>query len=138
MWLPVQIQGAMQNQPPHAAFMASFILEVDQFILTPLTTAALDAKDHETPQEKLVFNVTTPPAEGYITHLDDHTKPVTSFTWLDLHEMKVAYQPPNGSQSHRRNYEVLDCYEVECRKTKSYKIHQSPKLIKTYCTTEKK
>lgn len=98
----------MQNQPPHAAFMASFILEVDQFILTPLTTAALDAKDHETPQEKLVFNVTTPPAEGYITHLDDHTKPVTSFTWLDLHEMKVAYQPPNGSQSHRRNYEVLE------------------------------
>lgn len=107
VWLPVLIQGAMQNQPPHAAFMASFILEVDQFILTPLTTATLDAKDHETPQERLVFNITVKPAEGYITHLDDHTKPVSSFTWLDLHEMKVAYQPPNSSQSHRRNYEVL-------------------------------
>ncbi|XP_070764752.1 FRAS1-related extracellular matrix protein 1b [Enoplosus armatus] len=106
VWLPVLIHGAMQNQPPQAAFMASFILEVDQFILTPLTTAALDAKDHETPQERLVFEVTVPPAEGYITHLDDHTKPITSFTWLDLHEMKVAYQPPNSSQSHRRNYEV--------------------------------
>uniref|UniRef100_A0A3Q3W4W6 Calx-beta domain-containing protein n=1 Tax=Mola mola TaxID=94237 RepID=A0A3Q3W4W6_MOLML len=106
VWLPVLIQGAMQNQPPKAAFMASFILEVDQFILTPLTTAALDAKDNETPQERLVFNVTAPPAEGYITHLDDHTKPITSFTWLDLHEMKVAYQPPNSSQPHRRNYEV--------------------------------
>ena len=98
----------MQNQPPQAAFMASFILEVDQFILTPLTTAALDANDHETPQERLVFNVTVPPPEGYVTHLDDHTKPVGSFTWLDLHEMKVAYQPPNGTQSHRRNYEVLE------------------------------
>lgn len=97
----------MQNQPPQAAFMASFILEVDQFILTPLTTATLDAKDHETPQERLVFNVTAPPAAGYIAHMDDHTKPITSFTWLDLHEMKVAYQPPNSSQSHRRNYEVL-------------------------------
>lgn len=107
VWLPVLIHGAMQNQPPQAAFMASFILEVDQFILTPLTTAALDAKDHETPQERLVFNVTAPPAEGYITHLDDHTKPITSFTWLDLHEMKVAYQPPNSSQSQRRNHEVL-------------------------------
>ncbi|XP_074492745.1 FRAS1-related extracellular matrix protein 1b isoform X1 [Sebastes fasciatus] len=106
VWLPVLIHGAMQNQPPQAAFMASFILEVDQFILTPLTTASLDAKDHETPQERLVFNMTVPPAEGYVTHLDDHTKPVTSFTWLDLHEMKVAYQPPNSSQSHRRNYEV--------------------------------
>ncbi|XP_034438389.1 FRAS1-related extracellular matrix protein 1-like isoform X1 [Hippoglossus hippoglossus] len=106
VWLPVLIHGAMQNQPPQAAFMASFILEVDQFILTPLTTAALDANDHETPQERLVFNVTVPPPEGYVTHLDDHTKPVGSFTWQDLHEMKVAYQPPNGSQSHRRNYEV--------------------------------
>uniref|UniRef100_A0A667XBE3 Fras1 related extracellular matrix 1b n=1 Tax=Myripristis murdjan TaxID=586833 RepID=A0A667XBE3_9TELE len=106
LWLPVLIHGAMQNQPPQAAFMASFILEVDQFILTPLTTAALDATDHETPQERLVFNVTVPPAEGYITHLDDHTKPSGSFTWLDLHEMKVAYQPPNSSLAHRRNYEV--------------------------------
>ncbi|KAM3876288.1 FRAS1-related extracellular matrix protein 1b [Diretmus argenteus] len=106
VWLPVLIHGAMQNQPPQAAFMASFILEVDQFILTPLTTAALDAKDHESPQERLIFNVTTPPAEGYITLLDDHTKPSRSFTWLDLHEMKVAYQPPNSSHSHRRNYEV--------------------------------
>uniref|UniRef100_A0A3Q1GPG1 Fras1 related extracellular matrix 1b n=1 Tax=Acanthochromis polyacanthus TaxID=80966 RepID=A0A3Q1GPG1_9TELE len=106
VWLPVLIHGAMQNQPPHAAFMASFILEVDQFILTPLTTAALDADDHETPREKLVFNVTEPPADGYITHLDDHTRPVQSFTWTDLNDMKVAYQPPNSSLTHRRNYQV--------------------------------
>ncbi|XP_038570885.1 FRAS1-related extracellular matrix protein 1b isoform X2 [Micropterus salmoides] len=106
VWLPVLIHGAIQNQPPQAAFMASFILEVDQFILTPLTIATIDAKDHETQQERLVFNITAPPTDGYVTHLDDHTKPIRSFTWLDLHEMKVAYQPPNSSQSHRRNYEV--------------------------------
>ncbi|TWW58387.1 FRAS1-related extracellular matrix protein 1 [Takifugu flavidus] len=106
LWLPVLIHGAVQNQPPQATFMASLILEVDQFILTPLTTATLDAKDGETPQERLVFNVTAPPVRGYITHLDDHTKPISSFTWLDLHEMKVAYQPPNNSQPQRGNYEV--------------------------------
>uniref|UniRef100_A0A673XNC9 Fras1 related extracellular matrix 1b n=1 Tax=Salmo trutta TaxID=8032 RepID=A0A673XNC9_SALTR len=106
VWLPVLIHGAMQNQPPQAAFMASFILEVDQFILTPLTTAALDAKDGETPQERLVFNVTKPPAQGYIAHLDDHTKTCHSFIWQDLHEMKIAYQPPNSSHTGRRNYEV--------------------------------
>ncbi|KAM6922004.1 FRAS1-related extracellular matrix protein 1b [Xenentodon cancila] len=106
VWLPVLIHGAVQNQPPQPAFMASFLLEVDQFILTPLTTAALDATDAETPQERLVFNVTVPPEEGYITHLDDHTKPAWSFTWGDLHDMKVAYQPPNCSHNHRRNYEV--------------------------------
>ncbi|KAG5275412.1 hypothetical protein AALO_G00120010 [Alosa alosa] len=106
VWLPVLIHGAMANHPPNAAFMSMFILEVDQFILTPMTTAALDAKDHETPQARLVFNVTKPPADGYITHLDDHTKTVGSFSWQDLNEMKIAYQPPNSSVSGRRNYEV--------------------------------
>lgn len=106
VWLPILIQGAMPNQPPKAAFMSMFILEVDQFILTPMSTAALDANDHETPQARLVFNVTKPPSEGYITHLDDHTKPVGSFSWRDLNEMKIAYQPPNSSVTERRNYEV--------------------------------
>ncbi|KAA0712127.1 FRAS1-related extracellular matrix protein 1 [Triplophysa tibetana] len=106
IWLPVLIQGAMQNQPPHAAFMSMFILEVDQFILTPMTTAALDAKDDETPQAQLIFNVTKPPVEGYIINLDDHTKIASSFSWQDLNEMKIAYQPPNSSHTARRNYEV--------------------------------
>ncbi|KAL1251392.1 hypothetical protein QQF64_019188 [Cirrhinus molitorella] len=106
IWIPVLIQGAMQNQPPNAAFMSTFILEVDQFILTPMTTAALDAKDDETPQAQLIFNMTKPPAEGYITHLDDHTKTAFSFSWQDLNDMKIAYQPPNSSHTARRNYEV--------------------------------
>ncbi|MCJ8737701.1 hypothetical protein PDJAM_G00027100, partial [Pangasius djambal] len=106
VWLPVLIHGAMQNQPPHAAFMSMFILEVDQFILTPMTTAVLDAKDDETPQAQLVFNMTKPPAEGYITHLDDHTKAVFSFSWQDLNDMKIAYQPPNSSHTSRKNIEV--------------------------------
>ncbi|XP_015232054.1 PREDICTED: FRAS1-related extracellular matrix protein 1-like [Cyprinodon variegatus] len=105
-WLPVLINGAVPNQPPKASFMASFILEVDLFILTPFSTAALDATDSETPQNQLVFNVMVPPADGYITHLEDHTKPIRSFTWLDLHDMKVAYQPPNSSQSIRQNLQV--------------------------------
>ncbi|XP_034738010.1 FRAS1-related extracellular matrix protein 1b, partial [Etheostoma cragini] len=107
VWLPVLIQGALPNQAPAASFMASSILDVDQFVLTPLSTAALDAADAETPRDQLIFNVTAPPAAGYVTHLDDHTKPVSSFTWRDLHDMKVAYQPPSSSsQSQRRNYQV--------------------------------
>ncbi|MGH0158379.1 UNVERIFIED_CONTAM: hypothetical protein FKN15_035475 [Acipenser sinensis] len=105
-WIPVKIWGAIQNQQPRGAFMSMFILEVDQFILTPLSTASLDAEDDETPQSRLVFSVTKPPDEGYITHLDDHTKPVSSFSWQDLYEMKIAYQPPNGSHRGRRNFEV--------------------------------
>uniref|UniRef100_A0A4W4GI01 C-type lectin domain-containing protein n=1 Tax=Electrophorus electricus TaxID=8005 RepID=A0A4W4GI01_ELEEL len=106
VWLPVLIHGAMPNQPPRAAFMSTLVLEVDQFILTPVTTATLDATDEESPHTRLAFNVTRPPAEGYITHLDDHTKAVSSFSWPDLNEMRIAYQPPNSSHTRRRNYEV--------------------------------
>ncbi|XP_028856567.1 FRAS1-related extracellular matrix protein 1b [Denticeps clupeoides] len=106
IWLPVKILGAMPNHPPKAGDMSTFILEIDQFILTPMTTTALDATDHETPQARLVFNVTKPPPEGYITHLEDHTKSVSSFTGQDLHEMNIAFQPPNSSFSGRRKYEV--------------------------------
>uniref|UniRef100_A0A8C8E7P8 FRAS1-related extracellular matrix protein 1 n=1 Tax=Otus sunia TaxID=257818 RepID=A0A8C8E7P8_9STRI len=105
-WLPVQIEGAIPNQIPKAAPMAKFILEVDQFILTPITTTTIDAEDNETPKSLLVFNITKPPPQGFITHLSDHTKPVGSFTWKDLSDMLIAYQPPNNSHTERRNYEV--------------------------------
>lgn len=106
MWLPVEIRGAVPNTRPRASFSASLLLEVDQFILTPLSTASLDALDHETPQEQLVFNVTAPPAAGYITHLDDPTRPCSSFTWEELYHLRVAYQPPALSPSQRTNYQV--------------------------------
>ena len=109
-WLPVRITGAMPNQPPRPSFMSTFILEADQFILTPLSTATLDAEDDETPGQQLVFNVTRPPTEGFLSHLADHTRPVSSFTWLDLNDMLIAYQPPNSSHAARRNYEVRGSY----------------------------
>lgn len=96
----------MPNHPPKASFMSTLILEVDQFILTPFSTATVDAEDEETPRRLLVFNVTRPPAEGFIAHLSDHTRPVSSFSWLDLNHMLIGYQPPNSSRSQRRNYEV--------------------------------
>uniref|UniRef100_A0A3Q2EFW1 FRAS1-related extracellular matrix protein 1 n=1 Tax=Cyprinodon variegatus TaxID=28743 RepID=A0A3Q2EFW1_CYPVA len=125
-WLPVRIVGAMPNQPPKPSFMSMFILEVDQFILTPLSTATLDAEDEETPKQLLVFNITNPPKEGFITHLSDHTHPISSFTWLDLNDMLIAYQPPNSSHSQRRNYEVeLEVYDFFFEKSSSITVHTS-------------
>ncbi|XP_051929938.1 FRAS1-related extracellular matrix protein 1b isoform X2 [Hippocampus zosterae] len=106
LWLPVRIVGATPNRPPRAAFMASFILEVDRFVLTPITTATLDAEDPEGPRDGLLFNVTVPPPRGYVTHLDERTKPVGSFSWSDLHHLKVAYQPPNVSRPARDNFQM--------------------------------
>lgn len=106
MWLPVYIRVGIPNQIPRAAFMAMFILEVDQFILTSLTTSVVDCEEDETPKPLLVFNITRAPLEGYMTHLLDHTRPISSFTWKDLSDMQIAYQPPNSSHSERRHYEV--------------------------------
>ncbi|NXA48206.1 FREM1 protein, partial [Nothocercus julius] len=105
-WLPVQIKGAIPNQIPRAVLTAKFSLEVDQFILTPITTTTVDVEDSETLKPLLVFNITKPPPQGFITHLSDHTKPIGSFTWKDLTDLLIAYQPPNNSHTERRNYEV--------------------------------
>ncbi|XP_070711353.1 FRAS1-related extracellular matrix protein 1a [Pempheris klunzingeri] len=125
-WIPVQIVGAMPNQPPKPSFMSMFILEVDQFILTPLSTATLDAEDEETPKQLLVFNITRPPMDGFITHLSDHTRPIFSFTWLDLNDMLIAYQPPNSSHTQRRNYEVeFEIHDFFFEKSPPVTVHMS-------------
>ncbi|KAM4612074.1 FRAS1-related extracellular matrix protein 1a [Polymixia lowei] len=125
-WIPVQIVGATPNQPPKPSFMSMFILEVDQFILTPLSTATLDAEDEETPKQLLVFNITKPPVEGFISHLSDHTRPISSFTWLDLNDMLIGYQPPNSSHTQRRNYEVeFEVHDFFFEKSPSIIVHMS-------------
>lgn len=113
----MQITGGLANQAPVMSFMSTFILEVDQFILTPLSTATLDGEDEETQQERLIFNITKAPSDGFITHLSDQTRPIYSFTWLDLNGMLIAYQPPNSSHTQRRHFEVvisLQMYHVKC------------------------
>ncbi|XP_040037674.2 FRAS1-related extracellular matrix protein 1a isoform X2 [Gasterosteus aculeatus] len=125
-WIPVHIVGALPNQPPKPSFMSMFILEVDQFILTPLSTAILDTEDEETPKQLLVFNITKPPMNGFITHLSDHTRPISSFTWLDLNEMLIGYQPPNSSNTQRRNYEMeFEVHDFFFEKSPPMTVHMS-------------
>ncbi|KAF7649534.1 hypothetical protein LDENG_00139980 [Lucifuga dentata] len=123
VWIPVQIVGAVPNQPPRPSFMSVFILE---FILTLLSTATLDAEDDETPKQRLVFNITKPPEDGFITHLSDHTRPIFSFTWLDLNDMLIGYQPPNSSHILRKNYEMeLEVHDVFFERSPSMSVHVS-------------
>ncbi|XP_067274903.1 FRAS1-related extracellular matrix protein 1a isoform X2 [Pseudorasbora parva] len=131
-WIPITIKDALPNQPPKPAFMSMFILEVDQFILTPLSTATLDAEDDETPKQRLVFNITKPPNEGFITHLSDHTKPISSFSWMDLNDMLISYQPPNSSHTQRRNYEVeFEVYDFYFEKSQPVMVHVSIRTADT-------
>ncbi|XP_004706595.1 FRAS1-related extracellular matrix protein 1 [Echinops telfairi] len=131
-WLPVHIRAGLPNQIPRAAFMAMFILEVDQFILTSLTTSALDCEDDETPKPLLVFNITKPPRQGFVTHLLDHTRPISSFTWKDLNDLQIAYQPPNSSHTGRRNYQVeLEVHDFFFERSAPITVHLSIRTADT-------
>uniref|UniRef100_H0X5Q1 FRAS1-related extracellular matrix protein 1 n=1 Tax=Otolemur garnettii TaxID=30611 RepID=H0X5Q1_OTOGA len=131
-WLPVYIRAGIPNQVPRAAFMAMFILEVDQFILTSLTTSVLDCEEDETPKPLLVFNITKAPLQGYVTNLLDHTRPISSFTWKDLSDMQIAYQPPNSSHSERRNYEVeLEVFDFFFERSAPVTVHISIRTADT-------
>ncbi|XP_074851018.1 FRAS1-related extracellular matrix protein 1 isoform X3 [Carettochelys insculpta] len=131
-WLPIRIKGAIPNQIPRAASMSTFILEVDQFILSPITTTTVDAEDSETPKSLLVFNITKLPSQGYVTHLLDHTKPIISFTWKDLSEMLIAYQPPNTSHTERRNYEMeLEVHDFYFERSSPITVHISIRTTDT-------
>ncbi|TRY97444.1 hypothetical protein DNTS_033831 [Danionella cerebrum] len=131
-WIPVTIKGAMPNQPPRPAFMSMFILEVDQFILTPLSISTLDAEDDETPKNRLIFNITKPPQEGFLTHLTDHTRAVSSFTWNNLNDMMIAFQPPNASHTHRRNYEMeFEVHDFYFEKSQPMLVHVSIRTADT-------
>nr|XP_045009957.1 FRAS1-related extracellular matrix protein 1 isoform X4 [Jaculus jaculus] len=131
-WLPVYIRTGIPNQIPRAAFMAMFTLEVDQFILTSLTTSVLDCEEDETPKPLLVFNITKAPLQGYMTHLLDHTRPISSFTWKDLNDMQIVYQPPNNSHSERRQYEVeLEVWDFFFAKSAPITVHISIRTADT-------
>nr|XP_045229211.1 FRAS1-related extracellular matrix protein 1 isoform X13 [Macaca fascicularis] len=131
-WLPVYIRAGIPNQIPKAAFMAMFILEVDQFILTSLTTSVLDCEEDETAKHLLVFNITKAPLQGYVTHLLDHTRPISSFTWKDLSDMQIAYQPPNCSHSERRHDEVeLEVYDFFFERSAPMTVHISIRTADT-------
>ncbi|XP_072697497.1 FRAS1-related extracellular matrix protein 1 isoform X1 [Canis lupus baileyi] len=131
-WLPVYIRPGIPNQIPRAAFMAMFTLEVDQFILTSLTTSVLDCEEDETPKSLLVFNITKAPLQGYVTHLWDHTRPVSSFTWKDLSDLQIAYQPPNSSHSVRRHYEVeVEVYDFFFERSAPITVHISIRTADT-------
>ena len=100
----VRIKLGLTNQRPKLTHDALLILEVDQFVLTAITSAVLSAEDYETPAEQLVFNITQLPVqgEGHFVSMDDRNQPIRSFTQRDVNELKIAYVPPEGDSDVRR------------------------------------
>ncbi|KAM9392081.1 extracellular matrix organizing protein FRAS1 [Pholidichthys leucotaenia] len=64
--------------------------------VTEITPSALSFTDSETPNEKLIYNITKPlpPGQGAVEHRDGPYAPVKHFTQADVNKGKIIYRPP--------------------------------------------
>ncbi|KAM9742832.1 extracellular matrix organizing protein FRAS1 isoform 2-T2 [Menidia menidia] len=64
--------------------------------VTEITPLALSFVDSETPNEKLIYNITKPllPGQGAIEHQDKPYTAVKQFTQADVNSGKILYRPP--------------------------------------------
>ncbi|XP_077984509.1 extracellular matrix protein 3-like [Glandiceps talaboti] len=104
----VRILEGNENTPPSGVFTVLPIMEVDQFVMTAITSDVLAAEDLETDPDKLIFNITSPlgPGEGYIVSTDDRNQPITSFYQKDVRDLKIAYVPPSVDSNVQRIFQI--------------------------------
>ncbi|CAH1774292.1 unnamed protein product [Owenia fusiformis] len=125
-FLPVRIQGAFPNVMPKASYVNSYIMDVDEFQVTTIDPKVISAKDSETPEEKLVFNLSKPfgPGEGHLVHDTDHSTPIFSFTQEELMNNNIAYKPPNQRYTERKDYSVeLTVYDSSFTSSEPITLH---------------
>ncbi|XP_053316906.1 FRAS1-related extracellular matrix protein 3 [Spea bombifrons] len=103
--ITVRIKEGTENTPPRPSFVSMMMMEVDQFVLTALTSEMLAAEDLESDPRDLIFNLTSPldpETSGYLISTDDQNSPITSFFQSDLNELRIAYQPPASESWQER------------------------------------
>ncbi|KAM9314134.1 FRAS1-related extracellular matrix protein 3 [Pholidichthys leucotaenia] len=110
----VRIKEGAENTAPKPSFVAMMMMEVDQFVMTAITSDMLSAEDIESDPDDLIFNVTSPlsPEHGYIISTDDQNLPITSFYQRDIKDLKIAYKPPSEDSNQERifqlEFEIVD------------------------------
>ncbi|XP_062275710.1 FRAS1-related extracellular matrix protein 2b isoform X1 [Scomber scombrus] len=104
----VRIKEGEENTVPKPSFVAMMMMEVDQFVMTAVTTDMLAAEDVESNPDELIFNITSPLSyeEGYIVSTDDRNLPITSFYQGDLKDLKIAYKPPAVDSDTERIFQI--------------------------------
>lgn len=104
----VRIKGTRENAPPRLSDQSLLLMDVNQFVMTPITVDILNAYDEETDSAELVFNVTSALGygEGHIVSTDDQNLPISSFTKKDVESLKIAYRPPSSDSDVRRIFPV--------------------------------
>lgn len=110
----VRIREGAENTPPKPSFVAMMMMEIDQFVMTAITSDMLAAEDVESDPDDLIFNITSPlgPQQGYIISTDDQNLPITSFYQRDIKDLKIAYKPPSDDSEVERifqlEFEIVD------------------------------
>lgn len=104
----VRIREGTENTAPKPSFVAMMMMEVDQFVMTAITSDMLAAEDVETDPDDLIFNITSPlsPQHGYIFSTDDQNLPITSFYQRDIKDLKIAYKPPSDDSEVERIFQL--------------------------------
>ncbi|KAK7930560.1 hypothetical protein WMY93_006955 [Mugilogobius chulae] len=110
----VRIREGAENSAPKPSFVSMMMMEVDQFVMTAITSDMLAAEDVESDADDLIFNITSPlnPQQGYIISTDDQNLPITSFYQKDIKDLKIAYKPPSEDSDLERifqlEFEIVD------------------------------
>lgn len=104
----VRIREGTENTAPKPSFVAMMMMEVDQFVMTAITSDMLAAEDVESDPDDLIFNITSPlsPQHGYIFSTDDQNLPITSFYQRDIKDLKIAYKPPSDDSEVERIFQL--------------------------------
>ncbi|XP_043918185.1 FRAS1-related extracellular matrix protein 3 [Protopterus annectens] len=104
----VRIKEGTENTSPKPSFVAMMMMEVDQFVMTAITTDMLAAEDLESNPDYLIFNLTSPMGyqQGYIISTDDQNLPITSFYQRDVNDLKIAYKPPSVDSDEERIFQL--------------------------------
>lgn len=104
----VRIREGAENTAPKPSFVAMMMMEVDQFVMTAITSDMLSAEDVETEPDDLIFNITSPlnAQQGYIISTDDQNLPITSFYQRDIRDLKIAYKPPSEDSDVERIFQL--------------------------------
>ncbi|XP_035282659.1 FRAS1-related extracellular matrix protein 3 [Anguilla anguilla] len=104
----VRIKEGVENTPPKPSFVAMMMMEIDQFVMTAITSDMLAGEDVESDPDDLIFNITSPlgDQQGYIISTDDQNLPITSFYQRDIKDLKIAYKPPSEDSATERIFQI--------------------------------
>ncbi|XP_065668542.1 FRAS1-related extracellular matrix protein 2 isoform X3 [Hydra vulgaris] len=117
--LPVRIYEAPENEPPIINYNdAQYSLNVDRLSLTVITSNIIKAEDKQTNFDYILFNVTSKyePNAGFLVHIEDPERPLSTFYQREIKDFKIAYRPPinisNLQHSQQVWFEARDRFDA--------------------------